>query len=438
MKSFIVKKIIKISIMLAILVTLYVVGCNAVNGETVTSEPEITPIAPLPNYTAQPTSEPVITDEPIDTPPIFYMPPHNSSISIRWYASWLTANGTPLYLYPDGHTGSVPPNYTAQPYTSGDICDVQFAPAYDDFSMTYDSVFEIDFFVNMNATPIHDFQNYTDYRFWVNIDSWEVRDEVDPSLRVDYTATFSVKLSGYNEEGVYTSAYFSQVYDRKEFKNGVLEIECNAASYFTELNRADCSIVFEAELPNVYSSVNDSAWNIYARGMAICDRLQTDKIGTVLQSMFLPSNMDLQAFINSKMETVSPGSGWRSAFDIIQDIITSLADPHVITGSTVITLPALSVSLDSQDTTRNYQYFNGGWFDLEDWSFDFGGMSYAGTDKASTVYQWIKTVSSVLITCDFILLVFNFVLAFINSTRFANFVTVEPDESDEKPKKRRR
>ena len=172
--------------------------------------------------------------------------------------------------------------------------------------------------------------------------------------------------------------------------------------------------------------------------MAICDRLQTDKIGTVLQSMFLPSTMDLQTFINSKMETVSPGSGWRSAFDIIQDIITSLADPHLITGSTVITLPALSVSLDSGGTVRDYQYFNGGWFDLEDWSFDFGGMSYAGTDKASSVYQWIKTVSSVLITCDFILIVFNFALAFMNSTRFANLVTVEPDESEEKQKKRRR
>ena len=438
MKSFIVKKIIKISIVLSVLVTLYIVGCNAVNGETLTSEPEITPIAPLPNYTAAPTSEPVITDEPINPPPIFYMPPHNGAIAIRWYASWLTANGQPLYLYPDGNTGSVPPNYTSYPYTSGDNCEIPFAPAYDDFSMTYESVFEIDFFLNMNRTPIHDFNSYTDYRFWVNIDNWEVRDEVDPSLRVDYTVTFSVKLSGYNEDGVYTSAYFSQVYDRKEFKNGVLEIECNAASYFTELHRADCSVVFEAELPNVYTSTKDSAWNISARGMTICDRLQNDEIGTVLQSMFLPSTMDLQAFINSKMETVSPGSGWRSAFDIIQDIITSLADPHLITGSTVITLPALSLSLDADQTTKKYQYFNGGWFDLEDWSFDFGGMSYAGTDKASTVYQWIKTVSSVLITCDFILLVFNFVLAFINSTRFANFVTVEPDESDAKPKKRRR
>lgn len=93
MKSIIIKKIIKISIVLAILVALYVVGCNAVNGETLTSEPEVTPIAPLPNYTAVPTAEPVTTDEPIDQPPIFYMPPHNSTISTRWYASWLTANG---------------------------------------------------------------------------------------------------------------------------------------------------------------------------------------------------------------------------------------------------------------------------------------------------------------------------------------------------------
>lgn len=438
MKSFIVKKIIKISIVLVILVTLYVVGCNAVKGETLTSEPEITPIAPLPNYTAQPTSEPVITDEPIDPPPIFYMPPHNNSIFVRWYGSWLTANGSPLYLYDDGHTGSTPPNYVPHSYTSGDICDIQFVPDINDSLVPYDGSYSIDFYINMAKSPINDFQNYTQYKIWVNIDSFTVHDKNDSSIRLDYDIVFSVKLSGYNEDGEYTSAYFQSVYNRKSFKNGILECECNAASSFTSLTRADCSISFECDLPDVYSASRDSFWYITASSLSISDRLFNDQIGTVLQSMFLPSTMDLQTFINSKMETVSPGSGWRSAFDIMQDIITSLADPHLITGSTVITLPALSVSLDSENTTKKYQYFNGGWFDLEDWSFDFGGMSYAGTDKASSVYQWIKTVSSVLITCDFILIVFNFALAFMNSTRFHNLMTVEPEENDEKPKKHRR
>lgn len=134
-KSFIIKKIIKISIVLAVLVTLYVIGCNAVHGET---SPDVTPIAPLPEYTPEPTSEPS-SDEPVTgSPPIFYMPPHNSAIYVRWYGSWLTANGSPLYLYDDGKTGSVPPNYISHSYTSGDVCDIQFEPDMTGSLVPYD------------------------------------------------------------------------------------------------------------------------------------------------------------------------------------------------------------------------------------------------------------------------------------------------------------
>lgn len=431
-KSFAIKKIVKLSIVLAVLVTLYVIGCNAVNGET---SPDVTPIAPLPEYTPEPTSEPVSGDPVTVSPPIFHMPPHNNSIFVRWYGSWLTANGSPLYLYDDGQTGSTPPNYVAHSYTSGDICDIQFSPDINDSLVPYDGSYSIDFYINMNRMPINDFQNYSQYKFWVNIDSFTAHDKNDASIRLDYDIVFSVKLSGYNKDGEYTSAYFESVYNRKSFKNGILECECDAAAYFTRLTRADCTISFECDLPDVYAAPRDSSWYITASSLSISDRLFMGQLGTVLQTMFLPSTETLQAFVNSKFDTASPGSGWNSAFGMIVNALTVISDPHNITGSTKLTIPELSIILSGNKT---YKYFNGGWFDLADWSYNFGGSSFNGSEHAKTFYSWAKTISSVLITIDFVALVFDFVLSFMNASRWNRFTYLEEDGYDKAQQRKER
>lgn len=431
-KSYIIKKIIKLSLVLVVLVALYVIGCNAVHGET---SPDVTPIAPLPEYTPEPTFEPVSDEPATGSPPIFYMPPHNSAIYVRWYGSWLTANGSPLYLYDDGKTGSVPPNYVSHSYTSGDVCDIQFVPDMNGSLVPYDGSYNIDFYINMNSSPIHDFQNYSQYKIWVNIDSFAIHDKNDASIRLDYDIVFTVKLSGYNEDGEYTSASFQSVYDRKSFKKGILEVECNAASYFTELTRADCSISFECELPAVYTAPRDSSWYITARSLSISDRLFMGQLGTVLQTMFLPSTETLEAFVNSKFDTSSPGSGWDSAFGMIFDALTVISDPYKITGSTKLTIPELSINIDGN---RAYKYFNGGWFDLADWSYNFGGSSFNGSEHAKTFYSWAKTISSVLITIDFVALVFDIVLSFMNASHWNRFTYLEEDGYDRAQQRKER
>jgi hypothetical protein len=67
---------------------------------------------------------------------------------------------------------------------------------------------------------------------------------------------------------------------------------------------------------------------------------------------------------------------------------------------------------------------------LSDWSYNFGGSSFSGSEHAKTFYSWVKTISSILITIDFVALVFDFVLAFMNSTRWNRFTYLEDDGYD--------
>ena len=151
------------------------------------------------------------------------------------------------------------------------------------------------------------------------------------------------------------------------------------------------------------------------------------QLGTVFQTMFLPSTETLQAFIDSKFDTSSPGAGWNSALGMIGQALTLLADPYKITGSTKLTIPELSINLNGN---RAYKYFDGGWFDLADWSFNFGGSSYNGSEHAKTFYSWVKTISSILITIDFVALMFDFVLAFLNATRWNRLTYLDEDGYD--------
>lgn len=423
-KGKIIRKIVMLGLLLAVLIALYVIGCNSLSAEVETDAPSL---EPLPEYTLPPMT-PFCTLEPIEPDkPGVYMPPYNSQISFRAYGTWLTANGSSLYLYEDGKTGSVPPNYVSHPYTDGDICDIQFEPSYSTFKVPYDGSNVLQFFINMNKTPISDFNNYSKIKIWVQLDGFDIRDANDQSIKLNYTIAIHCKLSGYDENGVYTSADYSEVYDRKHIENSSVEILCDASNLFTTLNRIDCTLTIECDLPSCYNDVRDSSWGYRCRSFTCSDRMIADPWIGNIKVAFLPNSVMLQDFVQSALENEQSNFG-ASAISWINDVLTLIVDPNTKLGTTRLTIPAMS--LDMGDNSK-VQYFNGGWFDMKDFSFNFGGVSYSGTDTASTIYSWCRTITSVLITIDFIALMFDMGMSAIKGSRFKLITVNGGDSQDE-------
>ncbi len=77
-----------------------------------------------------------------------------------------------------------------------------------------------------------------------------------------------------------------------------------------------------------------------------------------------------------------------------------------------------------------YKYFNGGWFDLFDWLFDFGGLFFNGLDDLKVFYDWVKIILLILIIIDFVVFVFDFVFVFMNLICWNCFIYFEEDGYD--------
>lgn len=413
-KSYIIKNIIKLGLTLAILVALYVIGCNSVKGETVTDE-----LTPLPVYTPAPVTDSPAPDEeaPSADPPIFYMPPHNSSIQMRCYGWWRNASGVVLYQSPGGSVGSTPPYFKTYSYSDGDVSVITLNINQKDTLTPYYGQYDFDVTVNMNKTPITDTDQFENYKISFMLGSFELLDNDDQSLKVDYSVSISVKVSGVDESGSYISKVYTEIIDRKKFeKNFLAEATFKDFGSFYSINRLDCTLSIECELPEAYAdeAPNPKAphqWYIEVRDLHFTDRLERGVFGMVT-SMFIPSTETLSDFVNSKIGHDMP-SGYDTALSMAEDVLSLLVSP-ASSGSTRLTIPPLSMELNGS----RHAYFTGGWFDLSNFSYQFGDYSYAGTEYATKIYEWVKTISSILITCEFVYLVFTYFLSLIKSVRF--------------------
>lgn len=425
-KSYIIKKIIKLGLTLAILFALYVIGCNAVKGEVVTDSPapdEQLPaedFTPLPYYTFAPaTSSPSPDEEaPTADPPIFYMPPHNENIQFRYFAWWRNASGTVLFQAPSGSVGSSPPYYASYPYTDGDVSTLDVSLDKSTASIPYSAEYDFDIIVNMNKNPITETAQYENYKISFLFGDFEVVDVDDPSIKLDYSVTISVKVSGVDESGSYVSKNYSYSINRKNFeKSGLAEAEIKGLSEFFSINRLDCTLSVEAVLPEAYASADPAKaphlWYLDVHDLHFTDRLEYGVFG-VVTGMFIPSSETLADFINSKIAQDLP-SGYDTALSMVGDVLNALTAPLTLK-SCRITIPSWSITVGG----TKYQVFKGGWFDLKNFAYSMtgSGTQYSGTSSVEKIWEWVRTINNVLITIEFVYLVFRYFLSIIKSVRF--------------------
>lgn len=405
-KSPLKRKLVKLLIVGGIIIALYIIGCNSAKGESIYD------ITPLPDYTSNPSSP--TTECPTYGPPILYSPPYNTTIQMRHYACWRNASGTLIYY--NGKVSSTPPYYTNYNYTDGDTSSISLSIDKTSSSCTYNGSYVFDFIINMNKNPVTDTTLYDSYNISFSFGSFSLADTSHPDYGVDYSVSLVVKVSGFDSTSSYVSKTYNTTVDSSKFKfSPSITLEIDGVSDFYSINRLDVQVVIEADSPIEYANLTESTpqWYITAKNVVFTDHLQNG-IQNQISNIFIPNAQNLQSFIQSKLDTTVP-IYFKNVLQTIIDLLQALVSP-TLTGDTKLTLRPLSITIDG----ISYTYFKGGWFDLSNFSFDFGNLKYSGTEHASTIYQWIRTINSVIITLLFIPLVFRMIQSFFGGLRFSS------------------
>lgn len=443
-KKQIIIKIVFRLIFIAILIVFFIIGCKFSKAETIDSpEPSIPPVTlqpwfnwtPMPDYTPVPTPEPSVLPDSSGDPlkaGAKYVP-HNDTLYISNYSTYLDENGNTKYSYYMEEGGL---KYVSDSPPSSVLLSYDESPRYIPYwfgELPLSScVFNLDIAVYMNQNPIS-IPKTGEFIYSLDFFAEFVKTYLENALyiNVPYFVSLDIQYVGaLNGEPVY-------LYDT------LFPISTGSTSFGLSSESRDLVGVMDVLTYlrfKLHITPDTSGLNYPDTENVSCNRFKfrfkdfsnlSESFEDQMSNLFVPSGNELSDALGRYQEQFANdamGSTFTSVISYLQDICSSNFDE----GSSTIIIPPLSVRINGQ---REY-YFKGGLVNLKKGFWQSGGVkdSYGmvfypesrypfGDDDTTLsitndIFQYLRSFNSVLITFGFCNLMVDMIFRYRNGSRF--------------------
>lgn len=445
-KKQIIIKIVFRLIFIAILIVFFIIGCKFSKAETIESpDSSIPPVTlqpwfnwtPMPDYTPVPTPEPSASPDssgdPLKTGAKYV--PHNDTLYISNYSTYLDENGNTKYSYymeEDGlkYVSDSPPSSVLFSYDESP----RYIPYWFGELPMRSCVFNLDIAVYMNQNPIS-IPKTGEFIYSLDFYAEHVKTYLENALyiNVPYFVSLDIQYVGaLNGEPVY-------LYDT------LFPISTGSTSF--GLSSASRDLVGVMDVLTyvrfkLHITPDTSGLNYPDTENVSCNRFKfrfkdfsnlSESFEDQMTNLFVPSGNELSDALGSYQEQFANdamGSTFTSVIGYLQEICSSQYE----LGSSELVFPPLSVKING---TKHY-YFKGGILRLKAGTWTNGGVvdpndpnisfpvtsTYVFGDPSgdetitNQIFLYLRSFNSVLIAFGFCNLMVDMIFRYRNGSRF--------------------
>lgn len=445
-KKQIIIKIVFRLIFIAILIVFFIIGCKFSKAETiVSSDSSIPPVTlqpwfnwtPMPDYTPVPTPEPSASPDPSGDPlksGAKYVP-HNDTLYISNYSTYLDENGNTKYSYymeEDGlkYVSDSPPSSVLFSYDESP----RYIPYWFGELPMRSCVFNLDIAVYMNKNPIS-IPKTGEFIYSLDFYAEHVKTYLENALyiNVPYFVSLDIQYVGaLNGEPVY-------LYDT------LFPISTGSTSF--GLSSASRDLVGVMDVLTyvrfkLHITPDISGLNYPDTENVSCNRFKfrfkdfsnlSESFEDQMTNLFVPSGDDLSNALGSYMDTYS-NDAMAGTFTKVIGYLQEICSSEYNSGSSELVFPPLSVKVNG---TKHY-FFKGGILRLKAGTWTNGGVvdpndenisfpvtstvifadSSGGKPITNEIFLYLRSFNTVLIAFGFCNLMVDMIFRYRNGSRF--------------------
>lgn len=443
-KQLIFKIVIRL-IFIVVLVVCFIYGCKYSKAETFEySEPSLPPVTlqpwfewtPLPDYTPVPTPDssvsPDSSGEPLKAGAKYV--PHNDSLYISNYSTYLDESGNTKYSYYTEEGGL---KYVSDAPPSSVLFSYDESPRYLPYWFgelpMRSCVFNLDIAVYMNQNPIS-IPKTGEFIYSLDFYAEHVKTYLENALyiNVPYFVSLDIQYVGaLNGEPVY-------LYDT------LFPISNGSSSFGLSSESRDLVGVMDVLTFvrfKLHISPDISGLNYPDTENVSCSRFKfrfkdfsnlSESFEDQMTNLFVPSGNELSNALGNYMDTYS-NDAMAGTFTKVISYLQAICDTKIEEGSSKIALPPLSVKIKD----KKYYYFKGGTLDLKKGNWTSGGVvdpndptvffpattTQFGDDDTtfsitSDIFLYLRSINSILISFGFCNLMVDMIFRYRNGSRF--------------------